>query len=71
VIAALNPTGGSVGDAPITFIGFLNDSANKFMGEIIVTGFTVSSSMDGMVEASISFQGSGDGSDVGLTYSAT
>lgn len=71
VIAALNPTLGSVGDAPITFIGFLNDSANKFMGEIIVTGFTVSSSMDGMVEASISFQGSGDGSDVGITYSAT
>jgi hypothetical protein len=27
---------------------------------IIVTGYTVNSSMDGMVEASISFQGSGD-----------
>jgi hypothetical protein len=30
-----------------------------FTGTIIVTGYTVNSSMDGMVEASISFQGSG------------
>ena len=36
-----------------------NNTANKFTGTIIVTGFTVNSSMDGMVEASISFQGSG------------
>jgi hypothetical protein len=33
---------------------------------IIITGYTVKSSMDGMVEASISFQGSG-----GTTYSTT
>ena len=36
-----------------------NNTANKFTGTAIVTGFTVNSSMDGMVEASISFQGSG------------
>jgi hypothetical protein len=28
-----------------------------FTGNIIVTGYTVNSSMDGLVEASISFQG--------------
>jgi predicted secreted protein len=43
-----------------------NNTANKFSGTIIVTGFTVNSSMDGMVEASISFQGSG-----ACTFSAT
>lgn len=58
-IAALNPTGTSVGAAPITVELYLNDTAGKFAGEAIITGFTVNSSMDGMVEASISFQGSG------------
>jgi len=58
-VAALNPTGGTVGDAPITVELYLSDTSNKFSGEVIVTGFSVSSSMDGMVEASISFQGSG------------
>lgn len=59
VIAALNPTSISVGSAPITVELYLNDTAGKFSGEAIITGFTVNSSMDGMVEASISFQGSG------------
>ena len=59
VVAALNPTVGSVGDAAITVELYLDGTSNKFAGEIIVTGFSVSSSMDGMVEASISFQGSG------------
>jgi len=59
VIAALNPTGGAVGAGAITVELYLNDTAGKFAGECIVTGFTVNSSMDGMVEASISFQGSG------------
>ncbi len=59
VIAALIPTGGSVGDAPITVELYLNNTANKFSGEAIITGYTANSSMDGMVEASISFQGSG------------
>lgn len=59
VVAALNPTVGSVGDPALTAELYLDGSNNKFSGEIIVTGFSVSSSMDGMVEASISFQGSG------------
>lgn len=59
VIAALNPTGINVGSSPITVELYLADTANKFAGECIITGFTVNSSMDGMVEASISFQGSG------------
>lgn len=59
VIAALNPTVGKVGDSTVTVELYLNDSAGKFAGEAIITGFTVNSSMDGMVEASISFQGSG------------
>jgi len=59
VVAVLNPTVGSVGADPLTVELYLSDTSNKFSGEIIVTGFSVSSSMDGMVEASISFQGSG------------
>ena len=59
VVAALNPTSGAVGDAAITVELYLDGTSNKFSGEVIVTGFSVSSSMDGMVEASISFQGSG------------
>ena len=59
VIAALIPTGGAVGDAPLTVELYTKNTAVKFSGEVIVTGYTVNSSMDGMVEASISFQGSG------------
>jgi len=75
-IAALNPTSGSVGDAPISLELYLDageaasGTGTKFAGKIIVTGYSVKSSMDGLVEASISFQGSGDGSDVGVTYTA-
>ena len=59
VIAALNPTTAAVGSGTVTVELYLDGTANKFAGECIVTGFTVNSSMDGMVEASISFQGSG------------
>lgn len=59
VVAALNPTVGSVGDAALTIELYLNNTADKFSGEIIVTGYSVKSSFDGLVEASISFQGSG------------
>jgi hypothetical protein len=60
-IAALNPTGIAVGAAAgsVTVELYLNDTAGKFAGECVVTGFTVNSTMDGMVEASISFQGNG------------
>jgi hypothetical protein len=59
VIAALNPTTLAVGSGTVTVELFLDGTSNKFAGECIITGFTVNSSMDGMVEASISFQGSG------------
>lgn len=59
VIAALMPTAGAVGDGTVTVELYLDGTASKFAGECIVTGYTVNSSMDGMVEASISFQGSG------------
>jgi hypothetical protein len=55
----LNPTAGTVGQGTLTVELYLNDTAGKFSGEVIITGFTVNSTMDGMVEASISFQGSG------------
>lgn len=55
----LNPTSGTVGLGTLTVELFLADTAGKFSGEVIITGFTVNTTMDGMVEASISFQGSG------------
>jgi predicted secreted protein len=55
----MNPTTQTVGTSPYSVELFLNGTSNKFSGEIIVTGFSVTSSMDGMTEASISFQGSG------------
>ena len=57
--AILNPTSGTVGQGTLTVELYLNDTAGKFSGEIIVTGFTINATFDGMVEASISFQGSG------------
>jgi predicted secreted protein len=57
--AVLNPTSGTVGAGTLTVELFLADTAGKFAGEVIITGLTINSSMDGMVEASISFQGSG------------
>ena len=59
VVAVLNPTGTNVGTSPVTLEAYLDSTSNKFAGEVIITGFTVNSSMDGLVEASISFQGSG------------
>jgi predicted secreted protein len=55
----LNPTSGTVGSSTVAVELYLADSAGKFNGNVIITGFTVNASMDGMVEASISFQGSG------------
>lgn len=62
--AVFNPASSSslVGDAPVTLKAYIKSDASNdiaFTGTCIVTGFTVNSSMDGMVEASISFQGSG------------
>jgi predicted secreted protein len=60
--STFNPTAGSVGGAPIAVKLYVKQDASNdtvFTGNIIVTGYTVNSSMDGMVEASISFQGTG------------
>jgi predicted secreted protein len=64
----LNPTSGTVGQSVVAIELYLNNTAGKFAGNIIITGLTVNSSMDGMVEASISFQGSG--TTTGVTYTA-
>jgi len=62
-VTQLNPTLGSVGDAPIAMKLYIDDDASNdvilWANTVIVTGFSVTSSMDGMVEASLSFQGSG------------
>lgn len=59
VYPILNPTSGTVGQGTLAVELYLADTAGKFNGNIIITGFTVNATMDGMVEASISFQGSG------------
>jgi len=68
-IATLIATGGVVGDSAIACVFYLDSvgspSGKNFAGNAIVTGFNVKSSMDGMVEGTISFQGSG-----AITYTA-
>jgi predicted secreted protein len=58
---------GSVGDAGATIAvypeGDVGASDKIMSGNIIITGYTINGSMDGMIEASISFQGTG-----ALTY---
>lgn len=66
-----NPTAGLVGASGVAVKLYLenNYSASNdyaFTGNIIVTGWTVNSTMDGLVEASMSFQGTG-----AATYSTT
>lgn len=60
--STFNPTSGAVGDAAIAVKLYIKTDASNdqvFTGNIVVTGYTVNSSLDGMVEASISFQGTG------------
>lgn len=59
---------GSVGDSGTTIAiypeGDVGSGTDKILsGNIIVTGYSISGSFDGMIEASISFQGTG-----ALTY---
>ena len=68
---SFNPTAGLVGASGVAvklYIAenYASTSDYAFTGNVIVTGYTVNSSMDGMVEASISFQGTG-----ATTYSTT
>lgn len=58
-ISQLITTGGVVGDTPIAFRGNLNSTGSQnLQGTVIITGFSINSTMDGLVEGSISFQGS-------------
>lgn len=62
LLAGLNPTLETVGHAPYALEVYPDESnhaGTKWSGNIIITGVTVNSSMDGMIESSISFQGSG------------
>jgi len=60
-----NPTTGTVGTGVVTSAKFYLDKEPSgsttavFTGDIVITGYSVKSSMDGLVEASISFQGTG------------
>jgi hypothetical protein len=69
--STFNPTAGLVGASGVAVKLYIQEnyastSDYAFTGNVIVTGYTVNSSMDGMVEASISFQGTG-----GTTYSTS
>jgi predicted secreted protein len=60
--STFNATSGTVGAAPVAVKLYVKQDATNdqvFTGNVIVTGYTVNSAFDGMVEASISFQGSG------------
>lgn len=57
----MNPTAGSVGAANkvVTLEIYPTGSGTKWSGEVVVTGYTVNGSFDGMIEGSFSFQGTG------------
>ena len=62
--SSFNPTAGLVGASGVAVKLYIQENYSStsdyaFTGNVIVTGYTVNSSMDGMVEASISFQGTG------------
>jgi len=46
-------------------------SGMTLSGEVIITGFSITSTFDGMVEATASFQGTNDGAGNGLTIAST
>ena len=67
-------SGAAVGATPVGVKFYLDQDTNDvaLYGNGIITGYSVSSSMDGLVEATISFQGSGpvkfiSGAALGLT----
>jgi hypothetical protein len=71
-LTTFNPTDASslVGAPGVTAVFYMDldadgtDVDKSFSGAVIVTGYTINSSFDGMVEASITFQGT-----AGVTYS--
>jgi len=57
----INPTVGSVG-ALNKIVGiklFPEGTGTSFNGDVIITGYSVTASFDGLIEATISFQGTG------------
>lgn len=55
--------GGGTGQDHVAFEAYPNGTTSgepKINGSIIITGYNITSSLDGMVEASISFTGTGD-----------
>ena len=70
-----NPTTGTVGAGVVTSAKFYLDkepsgsTTSVFTGDIVITGYSIKSSMDGLVEASISFQGTGNSSNTGAVFS--
>jgi predicted secreted protein len=61
LVEDINPTVGAVGatNKVVTLEIYPTGSGVKWSGEVIVTGYTINGSFDGMIEASISFQGTG------------
>lgn len=59
---------GTVGDATdvVALIVYPTGSGANWAGNIVLTGYSISASFDGMIEASVSFQGTG-----ALTYTAS
>jgi len=57
----MNPTVGSVGatNKVVTLEIYPEGTGSKWAGEVVVTGYTVNGSFDGMIEGSFSFQGTG------------
>lgn len=59
---------GTVGDTGdvVTLLVYPEGTGANWTGSIVLTGYSISASMDGMIEASVSFQGTG-----ALTYNAS
>jgi len=59
---------GTVGEVTdvVTLIVYPSGSGANWTGSVVITGYTINGSMDGMIEASCSFQGSG-----ALSYNAS
>jgi predicted secreted protein len=56
---------GAVGAGSVALIVYPEGTGSNWNGNIIITGYSLTASMDGLIEASISFQGDGQ-----LTYTA-
>lgn len=61
LVEDMNPTVGAVGAANkiVTLRIYPTGTGSSWSGEVLVTGYTVNGTVDGMIEASISFQGTG------------